>query len=773
MQKLKKSANERVFVLIAVFTILVVTIHQMSTDGILPGNDPAVHLVRARTIFMNERVIYSEVRWYPPLLHTIMAMLQIFAGTFDVMAAAFILKMLIATLNVLILLATYLLSRKLFGMGVAVVSAVFTILSVPLFEMIFWGGYANFLGLAYIAFIFYIINRDLQVSIKTLLLFLGTFTLVMSHQLSTFVFVLMFVPAFLVSSIGSRRKIIVFLAVIVGGGLALLVWYARILIQYSNIIVEHIFFTMGENIYQIPAVTYDALTKNLGATLYLALAGIPLIFILLWKKRTIKSSILIIFWFAVPFLLSQSFIYGIQLPYQRFIYFFATPIIILAAAVTYNITKLPTFIESKVATKIDEKRNILNTAKFLAFALIIILFFIQAFTFLQIVKGYPKFYERASIASYNSGLWLDHYSNSDGMVIVPRSPGSWFYLFTDHQVMEETDPLYSRNEVAEAVLYSFFEMDNTRTLSREYIPESSSSGLSIYVSRYNIWTKAANIPNDQVSVAYAKPFIGGNVTIPLSETDERIYWTQRTASEAQLVSEYTHELFTVKKVVTFSSNSSAINIVWIIEAHQDLLKIKLAFTNYMEPSLDYKEALVPGVLDWQNPWDAAARSPHDNASYVNAAREWAVVQGSSDILEDNLIAILDAQNGILTAFEFDDLPDWFILGALDNSFVDALRLRYELGDLAEGDKKEVSLSVLTFSFDSEEIIRWTSVELKQLLIKNMNLPVQERDFLTYIEEKNIKFVVVDTKQVPSNIEASPALDIVYNNGRAVVYTTKR
>jgi hypothetical protein len=68
VQKARLSAIELVFVLIAVFTIFVVTVQQMSTDGVLPGNDPAVHLGKAKDIVMNERVSYSEVPWYPPLL---------------------------------------------------------------------------------------------------------------------------------------------------------------------------------------------------------------------------------------------------------------------------------------------------------------------------------------------------------------------------------------------------------------------------------------------------------------------------------------------------------------------------------------------------------------------------------------------------------------------------------------------------------------------------------------------------------------------------------
>ena len=143
--------------------------------------------------------------------------------------------MLIATLNVLMLLSTYLLCRKLFGTGPAVAASVFAILSVPLSEIIFWGGYANFLGLAYIAFIFYIMTKDMNLYLKMGLLVFGSFTIVMAHQLATFVFVLMFIPTFLASSTsGKKRKTLAFLGVIIGGGLALLAWYARILIQYST-----------------------------------------------------------------------------------------------------------------------------------------------------------------------------------------------------------------------------------------------------------------------------------------------------------------------------------------------------------------------------------------------------------------------------------------------------------------------------------------------------------------------------------------------------------
>jgi hypothetical protein len=762
VQKLRLSTIELVFILIAASTLFIATVHQMSTSGVLPGNDPAVHLAKAKQIVTDERVSYSEVAWYPPFFHVIVAMLQIFAGTVDVMVAAFILKLLIATLNVLILLSTYLLSRKLFGTVVAVASAVFTILSVPLFEMVFWGGYANFLGLAYIAFIFYILNKDFRISIKTFLLFLGTFTIVLSHQLATFLFVLMFIPAFLVSTIGSKRKLMVFFAVIVGGGLALLAWYAPMLIEYADIVIEHVFFAMKENVYNISAVTLDSLIKNLGATLFLALAGIPLTFILVKKKKALKSSILIIFWLAVPFILAQLYIFEIYLPYHRFIYFLATPIAILAGVTVYSIAKSIAYIESKLIPKIAKKSYIRAAAKIFTVAIAFSLFFIQALAFLPVIETYPQFYERASIPSYNSGMWVKQHSVPDGTVITTRSPGSWFYIFSDHQTIQETDPLYQRSAVAESVLYSFYEIENNFTLTREFDPVSPSAGQAIYVSRYNIWTKALTIPNSQAEVTYINP-LGEWVTVPLSETDENIYWTQNPTDKAQLVSEYVHEHFTLKKIVTVSSSSSVIDIEWNVEAHQNLEYIKITLTNNFEISLDFKEALIPQRLEWQNPWN--------NPTHTNAT-EWALTEVSGT-LPEKLVAIRDRQNGILAAFEFDEPTAFLSLGALNSRFINALRLKYDYGELGEGENQEISFSILAYAFEPEEIEQWTISDLKQQFDSQTNLQVNGRGFRTFIEEQNIKFVAVDTQQVLSNIEVSPALDKIYNNGRIIVYATKR
>lgn len=765
MQKVKLSTIEFFFVLIATIILFIITIQQLSTAGILPGNDPAVHLAKARIIIMDEKVSYSEIAWYPPLFHTILAIIQIFSGTVDVVASAFVLKLLIATFNVLLMLSTYLFCRKIFGSGVAVVSAVFTILSVPLFEMIFWGGYANFMGLAYIAFVFYILNKNLGVIVKNLLLFLGAFTLVLSHQLTAFVFILFFIPVFLIGAIGSKRRFIAFVAVIVGGGLALLVWYARILIEYSDIIINYIFFAMGENVYHIPAVSFSALIKIFGVTLILGLIGIPLVLIILKIKKTLKDSIQIFFWLSVPFLLAESYLFGIHLPYHRFIYFLATPLAILSAvSIFYIITMLVKFLEQKVFPKIRKKIVIQNLIKGLAMSLIFWMLFFQAFMFVQRIEPYPQFYERASMSSYDSGLWVKEHSVPNGTVVVSRSPGSWFYLFSDHQTIQETDPLSSRTALAESILYSFYEMDNSRVAIREFDTVSPSAGLAMYTSRFNIWAKTFSIPNNQTVFTYVDPF-GKWVNISLSESVESIYWIENSANESKLVSEYSHKLFTLERVVTLSDNSSVINIEWNIRVNKYLALVKLDIINFLESSLDFKEALVPGLLAWQNPWD--------NPLLRHPNNKWAVVNGPPEILDENLIAALDQTNGVMAVFDFDDYPPAnFTLGALNNRVIDALRLHYEFGDLNQDEGVHISYSALTYAFESDDENRRKTVnEIKELLESENDLPIQTRDFNEYIEENNIKFVAVDAKQILSNIEATPALDRIYDDGRSIVYRT--
>jgi hypothetical protein len=763
LPKAEQFHAELVFVFIAVSTLFLITVHQMSMDGILPGNDPAVHLGKTKNTIINKGVAYSEIFWYPPLFHVFLAVLLLFVGTVDVMVASLVLKFVVATINVLLLLSTYLLGRRLLGRGVAIASSMFTILSVPLCEMICWGGYANFLGIAYIALVFYIMNRNYGGSVKAFLLFLATFALALTHQLATFVFLLVFVPALLVGAIKSKRKFLTFFAVVLGGGLAILVWYADIILQYSSVLVSHLFFEMKEYVYSLPYVSLNSLIKVFGAILFLALAGIPLTLLLLKRRKALSAYPLLILWLAVPFVLSQSYLFGLYVPYERFIYFLATPLAIFAGAIVYNIAKLPAFIASNLSLEMGKKRKMLNFARIFTLAILVILFSFQGFLSLQRLQILPQYYEVTEIAGYDAGKWLKQHPISDTTVVVSEKPGTWLSVISDYKTIEETKLLLGRNAVAEAVLYLFYEIENTCILTREYTSGDSISGQVIHVSIYNAWKKTLSIPDNYVYVNYTDVH-GKSAVVSLSEINKKIYWTQISVDESQLVSEYSHDSFTLEKVVTFSSESSVINLDWRLTAQQDLAAIKLRVFTFTEPSLDFREAYLPGVLEWQNPWD--------NPSF-NKGDDWALVECPPNSLGGNVISILDAENGVLVILKLDDFPEWLNIGALGNRFIDALRVGYEFGNLTKGESRKISFSVLLYSFESEKIERKTLNDLKQLLDSKTNLPVQQRDFLTYIEENNIEFVVIDSQQLLLNMESSAILNRVYANDKFVIYAIRR
>ncbi|WNZ29883.1 MAG: hypothetical protein IAX21_03210 [Candidatus Bathyarchaeota archaeon] len=766
MKKPKFSTIEMVFVLIAATTLFTVTVYELSTTGVLPGNDPAVHLAKSKQIILDEKISYSEVAWYPPFFHTILAILQIFAGTMDVMVAAFILKLLIATFNVLALLSVYLLTRKIFGIGTAVVASLFVILSVPLSEMVFWGGYANLMGLAYIAFIFYIMTKEIKTKPKLFLLFLGSFTLGLAHQLTAFVFVFMFIPVFLLNSIGSKKRFFTFFAVIIGGGLALLAWYAQVIIDYADIIIDYVFYSSTENYYQIPLVGLENLLKNFGTTIPLAIIGIPIMFYILWKKKALKDSVLLVFWLAVPVFWSQSFHIGIQLPYGRFVSFFATPIAILCGIATYFlITKIPTLLESFVLSKFVKNIQTIEITKIIVIISICSLLVVQGMLFVERLDTYPEYYQRASIPSYSAGLWVkEHTVSLGGTAVTSRSPGSWFYAFTDISTIQEVDPMSSRSVVAESVLYSFYEMENTVTSTREYDIVSPSSGQEIHVSNYNIWKRVLSMPNSEEEFRYLNNAQEW-VSIPFSETQISVYWTLNTTDKAQLVTEYNHELFTITKTVTVQSTNTLIDVHWDFLTHQDFAKTRLAVAHFFDLSLDFKEVFIPNVIDWENPWDIP--------EFGDTEENWALIAGP-DILSENRLAVLDPTNGIIAGFEITmQPPNWCNIGALENRFIDAVRLTYYYENITQNEIKEAAYTILVHAFQDEEIERWSLQELINKFDYQTEVPLYARDFLTYIEENNIRFVAVDTQRIVSTIPATPALDKIYSNNGASIYTTKK
>jgi hypothetical protein len=380
------------------------------------------------------------------------------------------------------------------------------------------------------------------------------------------------------------------------------------------------------------------------------------------------------------------------------------------------------------------------------------------------ISSYPWYYEVSGLSGAKTGEWLQRHSSPIGVVVVSAKPGAWLHLITGHMTVEETDPLYGRNAVAEAVENLFFEVETNNTLTREYALNGPLSGQVFYSSVYNIWEKVFSISDNTVYIVYSDS-IGNEKVLSLSEIPKEIYWTQKTAALVQMVSRYSYTLFSVEKQVSVNQTSQLINVKWSFTANADLLDAKMRIYSYMSPALDFQGALIPGLLQWQNPWDNPTRTDPQN--------NWAVVEYFPDSLKDDFVALRDSKNGRLAVVKFDALPEWLNVGALKNRNIDAVRLGYEFDALAKNETRQVSLSFAVVSFEPNHFELGTEEALKQFLNAKTHLIIQARDFLTYIGSFNIEFAVVSAQQLPVDAGWTRTRDLIYYDGKLAVYATRQ
>lgn len=360
--------------------------------------------------------------------------------------------------------------------------------------------------------------------------------------------------------------------------------------------------------------------------------------------------------------------------------------------------------------------------------------------------------------------WLEQHSLPEGVVVVSSKPGAWLHLITGYMTIEETDPIYGRNAAAEAVESLFFEAETNTTLMREYILNGPLSGQAFYTSVYNIWNKVFSIPDSSVYILYSESMVNEKV-VSLSEMPKKTYWTQKTANLVQMVSEYSHTLFTIEKQVSINQTSLMASLKWTFTANADLTDAKIRIYGYTDPPFDFQESLIPRLLQWQNPWD--------NPTRVDSQHNWAVVECPPDNLTDDVVALRDSKNGKLAIFKFDSLPEWFNIGALENHAIDAVRVGYEFGALAKNERRQFSFSFTTASFEPNHFEWETAESLKQFMNIQTHQTIQARDFSTYIADYSIEFVVVSAQQLPIDAGWTRARDLIYYNGKFAVYAIKQ
>jgi len=562
----------------------------------------------------------------------------------------------------------------------------------------------------------------------------------------------------LIKSKGKYPK--AWIAALIGGAIAFSLYYLMPLLPYLGSFIDIVFFQLETMLFQVPAVSAEKFIVNFGVILFLAFFGIILTFFKLRKSGNLGFYLLLSLAFYIPLFFSQSYLVGIYLPYQRFVYYLLPSIAVFSAvSFVFIIDRLLKF-NNKF-----EKRWKKNRIKIITYPIIILLISLFIFRF-GIVYGKimeaSVFYSTSDVKGYDAAIWLRDNYPEPTTVVVTEVPGSWFGVYSGKSIFAETDPIVDRNVIAESVLELAYELEHPLTLVRTYESKGAISGEN-YVSINSVWKRVSYSSGAGDFLSYK---INGEEHVSeLHRLNREIIFEDQSYPKKMSIHYFNEELNLIQ-TIQFQNNSYPINVSWILSSNNvELTEVKLYVSTFFDLSFSFTKAYVPGVLFWENPWDKPSDSKNN---------EWAVTNFTRNNLTENLISIYDEKDKIVFAIKFDVLPEWGNLGALSSKQIDALRFQYEFNKVEINQTISRNFDIMSFSrndySEMQDLSELISLFDSKLVSEH---DVLSRDYHTYIKDNNIEFIVYDKNQLDTKLVNSKLLTLVYSNDRYAIFKIKK
>jgi hypothetical protein len=758
----KKKILEFVFAAVFSAVILVLFYSIISMNGLVMGNDPAVQLEKAQIFLQTGKIPLENLGWTPPLFQILLAILISFTGATSLAQLIFLEKALAVLVNWLLFFSVYLIGSKFFGKKIGGIAAVLLLFCFPMYGLNLWGGYTTVLGLAFMFLLFLYLPLATKNFGNIMVTFLAGFSLVLSHQLATFVTALVLPLVILYMLIKSRGKYLkALIALILGGGIAFFLYYFQATLPYLDVLIEHVFFTQRTYVYQIEGTTLPAFMVNFGFVFIISLAGIFIAFFNLRARKEPLFFLILFLSFLVPFVLAESYLFGLYLPFEWFIYYLVPPMVVLAAvSIGFAFDQVSAFY---LKHRKSWKRFRLRAVTVSLGALVCLLFVFRFGTvYGKIMEAsvYPS-YATSDLKAYDAGVWLSTNFPDEATVVVTEIPGYWFSLFSGKNVIAETNPIIERNVVSESVLELSYELENPLTLIRAYEAKGDISDEN-YVSINHVWNKVSYSAADGNFISYRANGVYKE-RIPLSNfTRESVFEDQ--SSPKNLTFRYFNDEVIITQTILVQNDTYPINVAWsLAPTESEITNVTLYVSTFFDLHFSFEKAYVPGVLDWENPWSRPSYSQDG----------WAVVNFSRSTLTGNYLGFYDEKEEVVFALNFKELPDWGNVGVLASRQIDAVRFQYNVDKINMNQTAFFTYQVLSFSKSSYPEMQQPS-ELKSLFELKPSAPfeVKSRDYHDYIREENIKFIVYDKNQLDTKIIRCKLLELVYSNDRYVIFRVK-
>jgi hypothetical protein len=692
----------------------------------------------------------------------VLAMFISLSGAADIGQYIVLVKILAVVVDWLLFMAVYLIASKFFSKKVGVVASALLLMSFPTFEMNAFGGYTTVLALAFLFLVLLYTPLAVDKLGYLAVAFFVAFGLVLSHQLAAFIAVFVMPPVLLymlVKSKGKNLKVVMALAL--GGGIAFFLYYFQAMIGYIDVVIRYVFFEIKAYAYQIPYTSFGAFMIDYGFIFFFAVAGIGISFYLLKKRRKPLYFLILILSFAVPLFFAESYLFGLFMPFQWFMYYITPPLAIFAAvAIVFTAEKFLVYYGSH--RLVFRKMWVRAAVVLVVVALAAMLVYRGDVVYGKIMEA-SVFYSTTDVKAYDAGVWLRENYPDPANVTVTRIPGFWFQEFSGKNVTAQTDPTVQRNELAESVLSLSYELEQPQTLLKAYEAKGDIYD-EAYVSFDQVWNRVSFTSGAGDFVFFT--LNGRDYEVALNSMSRQTIFNSQTEPKS-ISFVFTDQYMAVTKTVQVPNDSYAFNVSWTLTPLQTTLtNATLYLSTLIDLSFKFDRMQIPGLYDWISPWDAP------NQLKTASPDGWVAASFAGAHLSDKYLGLYDDVDDVAVAFRFNELPAWGNVGALVTGSIDAVRFGYSFGDLAADQTVGCSYQVVSISKSTYPALSRGDV-MGLLDLKPAKFTVVTRDYMDYIVENNIKFIVYDRNELDTTLIHSKLLQLIFSNDRYVIFKIVR
>jgi hypothetical protein len=488
----------------------------MLLDGFPPGADIGLHNSVIHSIigsgnvnfFYNFYHMGGSVSLTFPGYHIFAAGVVLISGLPEYLAHAIV----VSLFSSVIILVGYLITKRVWSLSAAVVVAVLLAVSRFDIEMLMWGGYPNVITLALIPLTFYLYLVKERFSPVPVLVSSSILagSIFLTHSLSAAMYVSISVIVILFVLVkpkvfGTNRRTCFF-------------WFLPIvlgLLIISPFIFQAVpeYFANNSSISTDPASSTaiklaTIATQQLPLDLVLPLFGVLAGFLVFSKKYAGRflalPTFLLSVWTCVPLVLSQTYLIGFPIDYNRFLYFLILPLIIFIGVliehgsaffahifVRYRSLGTNTLEDAKKSARKWGKLSIELNRKNL-FVGFIVFFILFAFVVIPIFMSplyynggqtIQSFYQVVDNKLWDAIQWIKANTSVSDVLVSDALYGWWLGGFAQRPTYSAVDPQYlTVNSEFNKTLFARNLLDTDFQIDNGFLQVREDGG---YMSRHN------------------------------------------------------------------------------------------------------------------------------------------------------------------------------------------------------------------------------------------------------------------------------------------------